>query len=162
MYTSSSSLSTLAAGAGAAAFLFFSVLIGGADVYAQSGFNGASFSGTSFSGAQFIEPSRGSQDGAFSGMPELPLMHPRMDAGDEAAALEAVEIALTQAGDGATYVWQRGNGRLAGAIRMTSTFRDADGRICRHLEMQMRHGTYARKTEGIACRDTDGVWLLEG
>ncbi len=157
MYTSSTSLSTLAAGAGAAAFLFFSVLIGGADVYAQSRFNGAAFSG-----AQFIEPSRGSQDGAFSGMPELPLAHPRMDAGDETAALEAVEIALTLAGDGATYVWQRGNGRLAGAIRMTSTFRDTDGRICRHLEMQMRHGTYTRKTEGIACRDTDGVWLLEG
>lgn len=152
MYTSSPSLASLAAGAGAAAFLFFSVLIGGADVYAQS----------PSLDAQFLAPSRGSPDGAFSALPGLPLVRPRVDAGDETAALEAVEIALTQAGDGATYVWQRGNGRLAGAIRMTSTFRDADGRICRHLEMQMRQGTYIRKTEGIACRGDDGVWLLEG
>ena len=149
MYTSSPSLSTLTAGAGAAVFLFVSVLISGGDLRAE---------------AIFLEPSRAGPNDALPQFPRpaMPLMRPLVEAGDETAAIEAVEIALTQAGDGATYLWQRGNGRLAGAIRMTSTFRDADGRICRHLEMQMRHGGYVRKTEGIACRGTDGVWLLEG
>jgi len=86
----------------------------------------------------------------------------RIEPGDSTAALEAVEIALTQAGDGTTYVWRRGNGRIVGAVRPTKTFRDADRRICRHIEMRLQVGTYARRTEGIACRGTDGVWLLEG
>jgi len=93
---------------------------------------------------------------------ELPPIRAQTEPGDEIAALAAVEVALTQASDGATYFWQRGNGRLAGAIRMRSTFRDVDGRICRHLEMQMRLGDYVRKTEGVACRGADRVWLLEG
>lgn len=141
MSPSSLSLSSLAASTGAAAFLFISTLLGAGDLRAQG---------------YFIEPALGAKDMG------LPLVRPRLDPADEIAALEAVEIALTQAGDGATYVWQRDNGRLGGAIRVTSTFRDTDGRMCRHLEMQLRQGDYARKTEGIACRDTDGVWLLEG
>src|SRR5262245_35875333 len=93
---------------------------------------------------------------------ELPPIRAQVEPGDATTALHAIEVALTQAGDGATYLWQRGNGRLAGAIRVRSTFRDVEGRICRHLEMQMRLGTYVRSTEGIACRGIDGVWLLEG
>ena len=89
-------------------------------------------------------------------------MRANTEAGDDVAALEAVEIALTQASDGATYIWRRGNGRLVGAVKPTNTFRDADRRICRHIEMQLRLGTYVRRTEGIACRGPDGVWNLEG
>lgn len=85
-----------------------------------------------------------------------------LDASDELAALDAVQIALTEAADGATYVWQRHHGRLNGAVRMTSTFRGSDGRLCRHLVMTLSSGGYSRKTEGIACRDGDHVWSLEG
>lgn len=115
------------------------------------------------------EPIRQSVNGAYgslippgAGSRELPSLPRHTEPGDMTAALEAVEIALTQAGDGATYVWRRGNGRLTGAVRPTSTFRDADRRVCRHLEMQLWLGTYSRRTEGIACRGDDGVWLLEG
>lgn len=93
---------------------------------------------------------------------EHPAIQPQIEQGDDLAALEAVDIALTQASDGATYVWRRGNGRLVGAVRPTKTFRDADQRMCRHIEMQLRLGTFLRRTEGIACRGTDGVWVLEG
>lgn len=85
-----------------------------------------------------------------------------LDGSDELAALDAVQIALTEAADGATYVWQRHHGRLNGAVRMTSTFRGSDGRLCRHLVMTLSSGGYSRKTEGIACRDRDLVWSLEG
>ena len=87
---------------------------------------------------------------------------PVLDASDEFAALDAVQIALTEAADGSTYVWQRHHGRLNGAIRMTRTFRASDSRLCRHLVMTLTAGRYTRKTEGIACRDRDRVWSLEG
>lgn len=87
---------------------------------------------------------------------------PPLDFSDEIAALDAVQIALTEAADGSTYIWQRHHGRLNGAIRMTGTFRGGDGRICRHLVMSLTAGRYTRKTEGIACRDKDRVWSLEG
>lgn len=149
MYTAVPSLSTLAAACGAAVFLFLATLIAGGNVHAEG---------------RMLEarPGAGEVSAPQSHESDFPLVRPRLDRTDEVAALEAVEIALTQAGDGATYVWQRSHGRIGGAIRMTSTFRDVDGRICRHLVMQMRQGTYSRRTEGIACRDADGVWVLEG
>jgi surface antigen len=117
------------------------------------------------------EPVATSQQNAFTGniihasprrSLDLPTLRAPIEAGDHISTLQAIEIALTQAGDGATYVWHRGNGRITGAVRPTSTFRDADRRICRHLEMQLRLGAYVRRTEGIACRSGDGVWELEG
>jgi hypothetical protein len=149
MYTSNPSLTTLAAGCSAAAFLFLATLISSGDLRAEG---------------RILETAPGAGEVSAPQSPEsdFPLVRPRQDPSDEVAALEAVEIALTQAGDGATYVWQRGQGRIGGAVRMTSTFRDVDGRICRHLVMQIRQGTYSRRTEGIACRGEDGVWVLEG
>jgi surface antigen len=85
-----------------------------------------------------------------------------LDATDEAAALEAVEWALTEVADGATFVWHRQHGRLSGLVQPTSSFRDANDRVCRHLVMMLISGGYFRKAEGIACRQADGVWLLEG
>jgi surface antigen len=86
----------------------------------------------------------------------------RAERGDELAALRSIDTALSEVGDGSTYVWGRGNGRLAGAIRVTSTFRDRTARICRHLIVTMRLGSYARRTETIACRAGDGAWRLDG
>lgn len=87
---------------------------------------------------------------------------PALDFGDEIATLDAILIALTEAQDGSAYVWQRHHGRLNGTVRMTNTFRDGDGRICRHMVMSLAAGRYTRRTEGIACRSRDGVWSLEG
>lgn len=87
---------------------------------------------------------------------------PDLDAADEIAALDAVRVALTEAGDGSTYVWQRNHGRLNGAVRLTNTFRDGEGRFCRHIVMSLTAGRYSRRTEGIACRGDDRVWSLDG
>lgn len=87
---------------------------------------------------------------------------PHLDTGDELAALAAVQTALDEVGDGATFVWHRANGRLSGLVKLTSSFRDKRGLVCRHLEVWLTAGVHTRKTEGIACRDGKGVWALEG
>lgn len=86
----------------------------------------------------------------------------RLDASDAYAALKAINVGLTEVGDGSTFVWHRAHGRLRGTVRPTSSFRDTDGRICRHLIVTLASGRYARTAEGIACRLPDGVWTLEG
>lgn len=143
------SVSTAIAGAGSAVFLFLSVLAGSDHAVAEE--------------AKPLPPPIVAPYGLRSAhAPIVPEMKAALEPGDEIAVLDAVEIALTQAGDGATYVWRHGNGRLDGAIRVSHTFRDAQGRVCRHLEMMLNSGTYMRKREGAACRAADGVWVLEG
>ena len=81
---------------------------------------------------------------------------------DELAALEAIGIALTEVGDGSTFVWQRGNGRINGVVKPTASFRDTTGRICRHLELVLAARGRTAKIEGVACRLGDGRWELDG
>ncbi|MCL4764683.1 MAG: hypothetical protein KJZ80_00435 [Hyphomicrobiaceae bacterium] len=85
-----------------------------------------------------------------------------LDASDETAALQAVHIGLTQVPDGATFVWRRAHGRLSGAVRPVSSFKNAEGDVCRHLVLTLRSGAYTRTVEGAACRSPDGRWTLEG
>lgn len=85
-----------------------------------------------------------------------------LDAGDEIAALEAIRVALTEVGDGATFVWHRNNGRLSGMVRPTSSFKDASGRVCRHIVLVLTSGLRTARAEGVACRSDDGRWQLEG
>lgn len=85
-----------------------------------------------------------------------------LDASDELAALEAVQIALSEVGDGSSYVWYRRNGRLSGLIQPTFSFKDHSGNVCRHLIVSLSSGAYTRKVEGIACRLLSGVWQLDG
>jgi hypothetical protein len=85
-----------------------------------------------------------------------------LDTRDEIATLEAVQVALTELGDGQTYVWHRAHGRLSGAFQPTSSFKDATGKVCRHIVLLLASGSYSRKTEGIACRLSGGRWQLEG
>lgn len=85
-----------------------------------------------------------------------------LDETDEVAALEAIRVALTEVGDGITYVWHRSNGRLSGIIRPTASFKDAGGKVCRHIELIMISGTHSGRIEGIACRLPDGRWQLDG
>lgn len=84
------------------------------------------------------------------------------DERDEYAALESVQFALTEVGDGATYVWHRAHGRLSGVVQPTSSFKDAAGNVCRHLVIMLTSGTHTKKTEGIACRLASGIWQLDG
>ena len=46
-----------------------------------------------------------------------------LDEYDEIAALEAIRVALTEVGDGTTYVWHRQHGRLSGIVQPTSPSR---------------------------------------
>ncbi len=81
---------------------------------------------------------------------------------DEIATLYAIHTALSSVGDGGAYVWQRGNGRLDGLIRPTTSFKSGSGKICRHLIIRLNSRDYSREVEGIACRDESGAWSLTG
>lgn len=85
-----------------------------------------------------------------------------LDANDEIAALESVQLALSQVGDGSTYIWHRYHGRLSGVVQPTSSFKDRDGRVCRHLVVSLTATDHYKAMEGIACRTEDGIWQLEG
>ena len=85
-----------------------------------------------------------------------------LDENDEIAALEAIRVALTEVGDGGTYVWRRNHGRLSGIVQPTASFKDPGGRVCRHIVLIMTVGTATGKAEGIACRLADGRWQLDG
>ncbi len=85
-----------------------------------------------------------------------------LDENDEIAALEAIRVALTEVGDGSAYVWRRQHGRLSGVVQPTTSFKDAAGRVCRHILLIMTVGTATGRAEGIACRLPDGRWQLDG
>ena len=57
----------------------------------------------------------------------------RLDGTDRAVALNALQVALTELGDGAILIWKRPSRELTGVIKPVSAFRDGDGRVCRHL-----------------------------
>jgi len=85
-----------------------------------------------------------------------------LDEGDQIAALESVQFALSNLGDGASYIWHRGNGRLSGVIRPTASFRDGAGKVCRHIVVKLMSGDFSLETETVACRRQSGVWELTG
>jgi hypothetical protein len=92
-----------------------------------------------------------------------PLAPPNaLDVRDEIAALERIQFALSEIGDGTTYVWRRWHGRLAGVIHPTSSFKDPSGKVCRHLMVLLTTGKRTSKMEGVACRLPSGRWQLEG
>jgi surface antigen len=86
----------------------------------------------------------------------------KLDGGDRAIALNALQVALTELGDGATLVWQRPSRELTGVIKPISAFRHEEGRVCRHLTYSFSLGAFVREIEGIACREPGGAWSLEG
>lgn len=92
---------------------------------------------------------------------ELTSAH-KLDANDEIAALERIQYALSEIGDGNTYVWRRWHGRLAGVLHPTASFKDRSGKVCRHLVVLMTTGPRTKKMEGIACRLPTGRWQLQG
>lgn len=106
------------------------------------------------------EPAPAASRGAEASLGE-PEFKARLDDNDEIAAMEALRIALSEVADGSTFVWHRRNGRISGIFQPTTSFKDAAGKICRHLKITLTSGSISRAKEGIACRE-DGVWHLEG
>lgn len=79
---------------------------------------------------------------------------------DERAALQALQFALNEVGDGSTFVWHRKKGVLSGKIRPTAVFVDDNERLCRHLVFSLSAGDRTSTIEGIACRTESGLWKL--
>ncbi len=94
--------------------------------------------------------------------PKYAGLKPALDGRDHVAALESVQFALTEVGDGGTYTWELTNGHLSGAVQPTSSFRDGSGKVCRHVIVLLTTGDRSSKAEGVACRLDNGVWQLEG
>ena len=109
---------------------------------------------------------------ATAALPEAPMapespatlaeLRAKLDASDRAVALKALDLALTELGDGTTLLWKRPTRQLAGAVKPVSVFRDDSGRVCRHVIYALTLGPYNKQVEGIACRDAAGHWSLEG
>ena len=85
-----------------------------------------------------------------------------LDDSDELAVLDAIHVALSQVGDGSSYVWHRHHGRLSGIMQPTTSFKDRTGQVCRHLVVMLVSGRHVQKTEGVACRIEGGRWQLTG
>jgi len=85
-----------------------------------------------------------------------------LDERDAVAALDGINIALTEVGDGGSYVWRRIDGRLAGMAQPTSSYKDASGQPCRRLIVILNVPGRSSKIEGVACRSAFRQWLLEG
>lgn len=86
----------------------------------------------------------------------------RLTSRHEIAAMDAIQSALDQTADGATFVWHHESGRLSAIIKPTTSFRNSSGNICRHIHLLLNTGAYSRKTEGVACRMLNQIWSLEG
>jgi surface antigen len=86
----------------------------------------------------------------------------KLDGTDRAVALNALQVALTELGDGGTLIWKRPSRELTGVIKPVSAFRDDEGRVCRHLTYSLSLDTFVREVEGIACREPGGSWSLAG
>ena len=110
-------------------------------------------------GASFL-PARGGSP-TFKTV-ELTAFPQKLSEMDEVAALEMVQYALSEVGDGKTYVWRRWHGKLSGIVRPTASFKDAGGKVCRHLLVLMTAGTTVKTQQGIACRRLTGRWQLDG
>jgi len=91
----------------------------------------------------------------------LKLDQPALNEVDEIAALEKVQLALTEVADGSTYVWHRNNGRLSGVIQPVSSFKDTKGAVCRHAVVVLSTVKITKRTEIVACRLPTGIWQLE-
>lgn len=94
--------------------------------------------------------------------PKLAAYPAPLDESDEIAALESVQFALSEVGDGATYAWRRSHGRLSGLVKPTRSYKDASGAVCRRAIVILNGLDGSKRTETSACRGANGVWRLDG
>lgn len=86
----------------------------------------------------------------------------KLDESDKVALLERFQYALSEIGDGSTYVWRRWHGGLSATVNPTASFKDDLGQVCRHVVILLTNGKRTKKAEGIACRLPGGRWQLDG
>lgn len=79
---------------------------------------------------------------------------------DQTAVMQAVHYALSEVGDGASYVWHRTHGRLSGIVQVTGTYKSPTGALCRRLNVMLTSGTETRKLATHACRLPNRSWQL--
>jgi hypothetical protein len=115
----------------------------------------------SWAAEQSLAPTACPKASAFDLKPKLPEVKAVLDQDDEYAALESVQFALTEVADGSSYIWHRAHGRLSGAVKPTSSFKDAHGSVCRHALVVLSGTDATKHTEIIACRLPTGIWQLE-
>jgi hypothetical protein len=84
------------------------------------------------------------------------------DWNDRVATLTALHHTLSEIDDGASFVWRRRDGQIAGVIRPTSSFLGTNGTVCRHVVVALATARRSRQVEGIACRNNLGGWDLDG
>lgn len=53
--------------------------------------------------------------------PKFAALQAPLDESDEIAALESLQLALSEVADGSSYVWHRSNGRLSGVVKPLSS-----------------------------------------
>ncbi len=92
----------------------------------------------------------------------MPARPHQLNERDQIAALERLQYALSEVGDGMTFVWRRWHGHLTATVRPTSSFKDRTGRVCRHIIVVLASDQRSKRVEGIACRLPDGRWQLDG
>lgn len=153
---SESSLVSLACGMAAAVFIGAIVIVAPDSVRAE-----ASQPGPSCSCPDSKAPDAGAKPQPQQ-KPKLADARPPLPRTAEIAAFEAIHLALSEVGDGSTYVWHGRDGVISGSVKPVASFKDASGRICRHILLSLSAGSVTRSTEGIACRLPDRSWQLEG
>lgn len=89
-------------------------------------------------------------------------LNSHLDRSDRTVALRALQMALTELGDGVTLVWRRPASRLTGRVKPVSAFRDDEGRVCRTVIYSLTRGGRENEIEGVACRSADGRWAIAG
>lgn len=85
----------------------------------------------------------------------------QLDHYDQLAVIQAMHLALSEVGDGASYVWHRSHGRLSGIVQINGTIKSG-GSICRKLTVVLTAGTETRRISTTACRLTDRSWQIIG
>ncbi len=113
-------------------------------------------------GIQQAQPGCTCPQSGRSTKPKLAGLPPPLDLADEIAVLESVQLALSRAADGSSYVWHRSHGRLSGVVRPTRSFKDAQGQVCRQVTVVLNSLDTTKRTETIACRLENGIWQLQG
>lgn len=92
----------------------------------------------------------------------LAVLKSSLDRSDRVVALQALQMALNELGDGVTLLWRRPASQLAGRIKPVAAFRDDQGRICRQVVYALARGGHEKEIEGVACRGEDGRWSISG
>lgn len=92
----------------------------------------------------------------------MPIPTRPLDEKDAIVALERIQYALSEVGDGGTYVWHRWHGQLSGVVRPIASFKKDSGEVCRRLMVLLTSGKRTKKMQSVACRLSSGRWQLEG